>query len=258
MSKSETNFSEASAFDKRSSAKTSKKRAIRLVVFLGVLVAAGYGYWQLGDSLNLGSLVAHEQQLQEYLASSPFGVFAVAFAIYVAATGLSLPGATGLTLTYGWFFGFANAVILVSFASTLGASIAFMWSRYILGTSLQEKFKKRLANFNQALEKDGAFYLFTLRLIPVVPFFVINVVMGLTRLPLKTFWLVSQVGMLPGTMAYVYAGASVPDLQTLNESGLRGIISPKLFIAFAVLGLLPVVLKKAIQGFKPSIERQAE
>jgi len=255
MSESETNSSEASAVDESSSGKTSKKGAIRLGVFLAIVAAAGCGYWQFGDSLNLGSLAAHEQQLQQYRVASPFIVFAVAFAIYVAVTGLSLPGATGLTLTYGWFFGFANTVILVSFASTLGASIAFMLSRYIFGMSLQKKFRNRLANFNQALEKDGAFYLFTLRLIPVVPFFVINVVRGLTRLPLKTFWLVSQVGMLPGTMAYVYAGASVPDLQTLNENGLGGIISPKLFIAFAVLGLLPLVLKKAIQWFKPSTEQ---
>ena len=255
MSESETNSSEASAVDESPSEKTSKRRAIRLGSFLAVVAAAGFGYWQFGDSLNLGSLAAHEKQLREYRTASPFIVFAVAFAIYVVVTGLSLPGATGLTLTCGWFFGFTNAVILVSFASTLGASIAFVLSRYMFGTSLQEKFKDRLENFNQALEKDGAFYLFTLRLIPVAPFFMINVVMGLTRLPLKTFWLVSQVGMLPGTMAYVYAGSSVPDLQTLNENGLRGIISPKLFIAFAVLGLLPLVLKKAIQWLKPSTEQ---
>jgi uncharacterized membrane protein YdjX (TVP38/TMEM64 family) len=255
MSESKTNPNEASAVDKSPSGKTSRGGAIRLGVFLAVVAAAGFAYWQFGGSLNLSSLAAHEQQLQKYRAASPFIVFAVAFAIYVAVTGLSIPGAAGLTLAYGWFFGFVNTVLLVSFASTLGASIAFVLSRYIFGTSLQEKFKDRLASFNQALGKDGAFYLFTLRLIPVVPFFVINVVMGLTRLPLKTFWLVSQLGMLPGTMVYVYAGSSVPDLQTLNENGLSGIISPKLFVAFAVLGLLPLVLKKAIQWLKPSSQQ---
>lgn len=229
-----------------SSAPRSGSGTTRVVVLAGVLIAAGLGYWQFGDSLSLESLAAREQQLQNYRDTYPVIVYAAAFTIYVAVTGLSLPGAAALTLSYGWFFGFVPTVVLVSFASTLGASIAFLLSRYIFGESLQHRFHDQLASFNAALETDGAFYLFTLRLIPLVPFFVINVVMGLTRLPLRTFWLVSQIGMLPGTMAYVYAGASVPNLQTLSEQGLKGIVSTNLLIAFAVLGLLPLVLKKLV------------
>lgn len=219
----------------------------RIIVLAGVLIAGGLGYWQFGDSLSLENLAAQEQQLQNYRDTYPITVYAAAFAIYVAVTGLSLPGAAALTLSYGWFFGFVPTVILVSFASTLGASIAFLLSRYIFGESIQNRFQDHLASFNAALEADGAFYLFTLRLIPLVPFFVINVVMGLTKLPLRTFWLVSQAGMLPGTMAYVYAGSSVPNLHTLSEQGLQGIVSTNLLIAFGVLGLLPLVLKKLVE-----------
>ena len=104
--------------------------------------------------------------------------------------------------------------------------------------------------FNTALEKEGAFYLFTLRLIPAVPFFVINLVMGLTPLRARTFWWISQLGMLPGTMAYVYAGSSVPDLKTLADKGFKGIISPQLIVAFVILGLLPITLKKIIEKIK--------
>ncbi|MCH2210878.1 MAG: TVP38/TMEM64 family protein [Fuerstiella sp.] len=220
---------------------------IRFIVLAGVLAVAGFGYRSFEDSLNLESLVTHEQQLKYYHDAFPVFVFVAAFVIYVVVTGLSLPGAAGLTLAYGWFFGFVPTVILVSFASTTGASIAFLLSRYIFGTAIQERFKDGLATFNVALETDGPFYLFTLRLIPLVPFFVINVVMGLTRLPLRTFWLVSQVGMLPGTMAYVYAGCSVPDLQTFQVQGFGNIVSPQLLSAFVILGLLPLVLKKAVE-----------
>ena len=179
-------------------------------------------------------------------------VYAVAFLVYVAVTGLSLPGAIVLTLTCGWLFGFWRGLVLVSFASTTGATVAFLMSRFLLRDSIQRRFGDRLATFNQALEREGAFYLFMLRLIPAVPFFVINVVMGLTPIRSRTYWWVSQIGMLPGTAVYVYTGASVPNLATLAEKGFQGILSPQLLMAFALLGLVPLVLKKVVQRFRPA------
>lgn len=219
----------------------------RLLVLAGLIVVVMLSYWTLGDSLTLEQLAEREQQLKQLLQSSPVLFFAAAFLVYVAVTGLSLPGATVLSLTYAWFFGFVPALILISFASTAGASVAFLLSRYLFGEAIQTRFRQRLAAVNVAMEAEGTFYLLTLRLLPQVPFFVVNVVMGLTRIPLKIFWIVSQIGMLPGTMAYVYAGSRVPDLQTLSEQGIRGLLSPGLLLALTILGLLPLLLRRLIQ-----------
>ena len=224
------------------------RRLLLCALVVSVLVAGGY---LLGDELSLSRLADREHQFREFQGEHPLLVYVAAFSAYVVVTGLSLPGAAALTLLMGWLFGFWRGVILVSFASTLGATIAFLLSRYLLRDSIQSKFGDRLRRFNEALEREGAFYLFTLRLIPVVPFFVINVVMGLTRIRLGTFWWVSQIGMLAGTCAYVYAGSTVPNLQTLAERGTREILSPRLVIAFTVLGLFPLLARRAVQRFRP-------
>ncbi|HCS55692.1 MAG TPA: TVP38/TMEM64 family protein, partial [Planctomycetaceae bacterium] len=174
-----------------------------------IVIAAAVGYSQFGEALTLENLAAQEAELKDFQQKHPLMVYGVAFAIYVAVTGLSLPGAAVLTLTCGWFFGLPRGFVLVSFASTTGATVAFLVSRYLLREPIQNRFGERLKTFNQSLEREGAFYLFMLRLIPAVPFFVINVVMGLTPIRARTFWWVSQLGMLPGTAVYVYVGASV-------------------------------------------------
>lgn len=229
----------------------SSNLPLRKLAVLGlVLVAAVLGYTQFGDSLTLDSLASKETELRDYRVDHPVLVYAIAFLIYVAVTGLSLPGAAVLTLVVGWYFGWARGLILVSFASTAGATIAFLLSRYLLRDSIQSKFGDKLASFNENLKREGAFYLFTLRLIPAVPFFVINVVMGLTPMRTWTFWWVSQVGMLAGTAVYVYAGSTFPSLAALAEQGPAGIITPQLLAAFAVLGLFPLVAKKSINVIK--------
>ncbi|MDB4625020.1 TVP38/TMEM64 family protein [Rubripirellula sp.] len=208
---------------------------------------AGTLAWLFGDYLKLDYLATQENQLRGFQQKYPVLVFGAAFLIYVIVTGLSLPGAAPLTLLYGWYFGFSSTLVLVSFASTAGATIAFLTSRYLLRESIEKKFGERLQTFNNHLESQGAFYLFTLRLIPVVPFFVINLVMGLTPISTRTYWWVSQLGMLPGTAVYVYAGASVPNLGQLAEQGAAAVLSPQqlvqLFIAFALLGIFPFLVK---------------
>ena len=225
----------------------------KLLVLVVIVAAAVIGYIQFRDALTLQHLAAKETELRSLQQDHAILVYGVAFLVYVAVTGLSLPGAAALTLICGWLFGFWRGTLLVSFASTTGATVAFLVSRFLLRDSLQRKFGDRLATFNQALEREGAFYLFMLRLIPAVPFFVINVVMGLTPVRTRTYWWVSQLGMLPGTAVYVYAGSSVPNLATLADKGATGILSPQLLVAFVLLGLVPLVLKKVIQRFRPAV-----
>ncbi len=213
-------------------------RKLLVAAFFGLAVVIGYV--KLGDVLTLDYLATQEEVLRDYQQRHPRLVYVFAFVIYVTVTGLSIPGATVLSLLIGWFFGWLRGVVLVSFASTTGATVAFLLSRYLFRTALQEKFGQRLQQFNEALKKEGPFYLFTLRLIPAIPFFVINVVMGLTPLKTSTYWWVSQIGMLPATIVYLYAGSSVPTLAELAERGTSGILSVRIFAALALLGLFPL------------------
>ena len=229
----------------------SRGSRARLAVLLAVAAVAVAGYLRFGDALSLAAIAEQEAALRAYQQDHPWLVYGAAFLVYVAVTGLSLPGAAVLTLVFGWYFDFLRAVLLVSFASTTGASLAFLLSRYVFRDAVQARFGGRLRSFNDALARDGALYLFTLRLVPAVPFFVINLVMGLTPLRLGAFWWVSQIGMLPGTAVYVYAGAAVPDLQLLSERGLGGIVSPQVLAAFVLLGVFPLVVKTVMRRFRP-------
>lgn len=222
-------------------------------MLIGVVGLAAGLFLTLRDHLELESLADQESALREYGEHHPLQASAIAFAIYVTVTGLSLPGAAILTLVVAWFFGFWRALVLVSFASTTGATLAFLLSRYLFHDAFQARFGDRLVRFNETLEREGAMYLFSLRLIPAVPFFVINVVMGLTQIRVSTFWWVSQIGMLPGTAVFVLAGSTVPDFKTLSERGTSGIIEPPLLIAFALLGLFPIVAKRIFEAVRRPI-----
>ncbi len=166
-------------------------------------------------------------------------------AIYILVTSLSLPGAAVMTLLGGALFGLGVGTIVVSFASTIGATFACFVSRYLLQNWVQGKFGDKLKTVNEGVEKEGLFYLFTLRLIPVFPFWMINLVMGLTKMRLRTFYWVSQLGMLPGTMVYVNAGKELAKIDSL-----KGILSPGLIISFVILGLFPITVKKLMALYK--------
>ena len=227
---------------------------VKLGIFAIVAIVAVVLYWQFGSYLSLESLAKREMALRDYQAQHPVLVFAIAFLVYVTVTGMSLPGAAGLTLVYGWYFGFVESLILVSFASTLGATIAFLFSRYLFRDAIMNRFGDRLAKFNESLEREGPFYLFTLRLIPAIPFFIVNAVMGLTPLKPWTFWWVSQIGMFAGTAVFCYAGSSVPNLQTLAEKGLNAAFSPtqvtQIIGAFVLMGAFPLIARWAIKFWK--------
>ena len=237
--------------DSKGRANTWKK----LLVLAVVLAAAVAAYARFGDALALESLAARESQLRRFQAEHPLAVYGLAFAVYVGVTGLSLPGAAALTLVYGWYFGFLPGVILVSFASTTGATVAFGLSRYLFRDAVEKRFGDRLSGFNEALRREGPFYLFALRLIPAVPFFVINLLMGLTPIRVVTYWWVSQLGMLAGTAVYIFAGSRIPSLQKLADEGLRAVFTPLQFtlviLAFGLLGVFPLAVRFIMKKLRP-------
>ncbi len=207
------------------------------------------------EALSFDSLIARQAALQRAVVEQPSVVLGAAFAMYVLVTGLSLPGAAVLSLAYGWLFGFGRALVLVSFASTAGATVAFLMSRFLFRDAIRSRFGERLTTFNEALAREGAFYLFTLRLIPQVPFFVVNLLMGLTPLRTTTFWWVSQLGMLPGTCVYVYAGASVNSLERLRDEGVSGLVTWQLLLAFSLLGLFPLIVKRTMSAWNERLKK---
>ena len=208
---------------------------------LGVLVAAVVLFFafDLGQYLNLDTIKARQAQLEGWRAAQPLQAALIFFGAYVAVTALSLPGATVMTLAGGAVFGLWWGTLLISFASSIGATLAFLASRWLLGGWVQQRFAERLQTFNEGMERDGAFYLFTLRLVPLVPFFVINLAMGLTRIKPLTFYGVSQLGMLPATLVYVNAGT-----QLARVDSLAGIVSPGLLASLVLLGVFPLVARK--------------
>lgn len=243
----------ADSSSQKNAASTFGRRS-RILIFVAVVLTAGVVYAQFGNQLSLRKLADHEADLRRMQDNQPVLVYGAAFAIYVLITGLSLPGAAVLSLLFAWYFGFARALLLVSFASTSGATVAFLLSRFLFRETIQKRFGDRLTKFNQAWEQEGPFFLFSLRLVFAVPFFVINAVMGLTPIRTTTFWWVSQLGMLPGTIVYVYAGSRVPDLQTLADKGIKAVFSgsqmTQIIIACAVLGLFPLVVRFVMRKLK--------
>jgi pyruvate/2-oxoglutarate dehydrogenase complex dihydrolipoamide dehydrogenase (E3) component/uncharacterized membrane protein YdjX (TVP38/TMEM64 family) len=217
-------------------------RSPKLFVLLLLALAIGaFVALDLGRFLSVEALKASQASFAQLHAERPFTVAAVYFVLYVAATALSIPGATIITLAGGAIFGLWQGLLIVSLASTLGATLAFLASRFVLRDWVEGKFGQRLADINQGVDKEGAFYLFTLRLIPVVPFFLINLLMGLTRMKAVTFYWVSQLGMLAGTAVYVNAGTQLAQLDSL-----QGILSPALLGSFVLLGLFPLIARRVV------------
>ncbi len=221
-----------------------KNKKPLILLALAVLIALFFVF-DLGRYFSLAFLKSQQSGFAELYAQQPALVIAAFFAIYVAVTALSLPGAAIMTLAGGAIFGLGVGTLIVSFAASVGATLAFLAARFVLGESVQAKFGSRLAEINKGVEKEGAFYLFTLRLVPLVPFFVINLVMGLTKMKTLTFYWVSQVGMLLGTAVYVNAGTQLAKIDSL-----KGILSPGLIGSFVLLGIFPLVAKKIVDAVK--------
>lgn len=217
---------------------------IVLVLALSSLVGAFF-LFDLGQYLSLDYIKDSQQRFQALYTEKTVTVIAVYMGVYILATSLSLPGAAIMTLAGGALFGLMVGTVMVSFASTIGATLACVVSRFVLQDWVQRRFGHRLVAVNQGIEKEGAFYLFTLRLVPIFPFWMINLVMGLTRMKLRTFFWVSQVGMLPGTLVYVNAGRELGRIDSLG-----GILSPGLIFSFVLLGIFPLATKKIMAWYR--------
>ena len=219
-------------------------KKLLIVALLAALIAAYFAF-DLGQYLSLAYIKSRQAEFASLAAARPLVVGGAFLALYVAVTALSLPGATIMTLAAGAIFGLLSGTVIVSFASSIGATLAFLVSRYVLRESVQSRFGARLADIDKGIEREGAFYLFTLRLVPLVPFFVINLVMGLTKMRALTFYWVSQLGMFAGTVVYVNAGT-----QLARIDSPMGILSPALVGSFVLLGLFPLLAKKMVDAVK--------
>ena len=221
---------------------TRQKLLILLVV---ASLIALFVFFDLGRFLTLEYFQAQKNQLLDYQSNNPGKSAAIYFIAYVAITALSLPAAAVVTLAGGAIFGLFYGTLLVSFASTLGATFAFLLARTLLRDSVERRFSESFKKINQGMSKEGDFYLFGLRLVPIFPFFAVNLLMGLTQMPAKRFFIVSQLGMLPGTLVYVNAGTQLAQIDSLAD-----IASPGLLISFTLLGLLPLISKRLLEFFR--------
>jgi len=216
-----------------------------LVLLLIISVVAVYILFDLGQYLTLDYIKTQQHDFIKFYQKNIFVTIGIFFVVYVLVTAMSLPGAAIMTLAAGATFGLGLGTIIVSFASTIGATLAFLVSRLFLKNFIQRRFHEKLISINDGIEKDGSFYLFTLRLIPLFPFFVINLVMGVTPIRTWQFFYVSQIGMLPGTIVYINAGSQIADINSLS-----GIFSPGLIFSFVLLGIFPLIAKKAVEYLK--------
>jgi uncharacterized membrane protein YdjX (TVP38/TMEM64 family) len=224
------------------------KRLAIVLLLLGAAVV--FHAFHLERYLSLEYIKSSQARFATLYAEHHLLVIGAYFMIYVAVTALSLPGAAVLTLAGGALFGLATGLVIVSFASSIGATLACAVSRFVLRDWVQNRFGDKLATINEGIEREGALYLFTMRLVPIFPFFVINLLMGLTTMRLRTFYWVSQLGMLAGTVVYVNAGKELAKI-----SSLAGILSPSLLISFAVLGIFPIAVKRLLALYRCRFKR---
>ncbi len=216
-----------------------------ILVFIIIAVAVAFFAFDIDQMLTLENIKSSQAEFEQLKAGSPVFVSLVFFLLYVVVTALSLPGAVLMTLVAGALFGLIWGVVLVSFASTIGATLAFLVSRYLFKESIQNRFGDRLAAINEGVKSEGAFYLFTLRLVPIFPFFLINILMGLTPIRTFTYYWVSQLGMFAGTVVYINAGTQLGNIESLGD-----IVSLPLLFSFALLGIFPLLAKKITEWLK--------
>lgn len=218
----------------------------KLIFILGAVICLVLAsIFDVGSLLTLENIKAQQAKIDALYQADPLLIAGSFFVIYVLVAALSIPGAVFLTLLAGAIFGLGMGLLLASFASTIGATLAFLVSRYVLRATVEEKFGDKLQTINNSVEKEGAFYLFTMRLVPIFPFFLINLVMGLTKIKTGVFYIVSQIGMLLGTAVFVNAGTQLASINEVSE-----VLSPKLIASFALLGIFPIAAKKIIDFIK--------
>jgi uncharacterized membrane protein YdjX (TVP38/TMEM64 family) len=218
-------------------------RFVLVLCMMSLIVAYFFLGWDAYFTLDF--LRSRQAVFQSYYQEHQLETLLIYFLVYVLTTALSLPGATVLTLAGGALFGLGLGLVVISFASTIGATCAFLVARFLLRDSIQARYGDRLTPILEGFQREGSFYLFTLRLVPLFPFFMINLLMGLTPMKTRAFYWVSQLGMLPGTAVYVNAGTQLAQIESLS-----GILSPKLLVSFALLGIFPLLAKRIVSRIR--------
>ncbi len=226
---------------------TKKGQSAQKMLVAGVILLLIILFYQfdLAQYFSLEYIKASQERFALAYQNHPWLVIAAYMGIYIVMAALSLPGAAVLTLLGGALFGMVTGTIAVSFASTVGATLACAVARFILRDWVQHKIGEKLEVIHTGIEQEGAWYLLTMRLIPMFPFWLVNLALGLTRMPISTFYWVSQLGMLPGTVIYVFAGRQLGQIDSLS-----GILSPGVVAAFVLLGLFPIMVKKVVAWYQ--------
>lgn len=217
------------------------KTRILIVLFI-ILLITSFFVFDLSQYLTLDYLKTNQMRLMKYHEQNMALTLSLYFLAYILITALSIPGATIMTLAGAGIFGFWTSLIIISFASTIGATLSFLGSRYLFRDWVQNKFGEKLQKVNEGMEREGAFYLFSMRLIPIFPFFMINLLMGLTPIKIPTYFFTSQLGMLAGSIIYVNAGVQLSQIESTKD-----IISPDIIISLMLLGLFPLIVKKLLK-----------
>jgi uncharacterized membrane protein YdjX (TVP38/TMEM64 family) len=224
----------------------------KIIITLMIFTIVGfYFYYDFSEILNLEYLKDNKESFNNYYLKNQTLTILMYFFIYILVTALSLPGATILTLFGGAIFGFEVGFIVISFASTIGASIAFLSSRYLFRDYFNKRFKKQLAKVNEGINREGSLYLFTLRLMPIVPFFIINLVMGLTEFKLLRYYLISQIAMAPATIVYVNAGLQIGSINNISD-----VFTLEVFISLFIIGFLPILSKQLIKVIQRALKEK--
>lgn len=220
-------------------------KKIKIIILFAVILSAVLSFTELKTFFTLEAIQENYQSIKNFYLNNMVMVVFLFTLIYIISAALSLPFALILTILSGAIFGLMLGTIIASFSSTIGATICFLISRYIAKDFIQNKYKKQLFKFNEDFEKEGAFYLFAIRLTPIFPFFIVNIFMGLLQIKTSKFYFISQIAMFPATLLYVYAGVQIVDLESISD-----ITTPKLLILFFIIGIFPMVSKKIIDNYR--------
>ncbi|RCS43924.1 TVP38/TMEM64 family protein [Bremerella cremea] len=227
------------------------------VALLAVLIGlAGMVYYQFRDYLSLEYLATQENALRDLQAQHPIALYTVVFLIYTLLLAVGVPLCALLTIICGWLFGFIPAILLASFGSTTAGALNFVGCRYFFRNWVERTLGNTLDKFNEQLEESAAFYLFITRLIPQIPFVLVNLLMGLSPISFKTFWWVSQLAMLPALLVFVWIGTTLPNLKTISEEGMSSVLSWQLMLSLAATGLIPLAIRFALNGYQKQAEKK--
>ncbi|MEW4452140.1 VTT domain-containing protein [Bremerella sp. JC817] len=226
-----------------------KTWGLRVALAGGLAVLIGALAWAYHDYLTLDFLASQEANLRDFQSNNPLLLYGIVFLIYTLAFAVGIPLGAALTIIVGWFFDFVPALMLASFGSTAGGLLAFLNSRYFFRRRFEKWLGATLEKFDEQLKDNAAFYLFITRLIPQIPFVLVNLLMGLSPISLKTFWWVSQVSMLPALIVFIWIGRSLPNLQTIADDGVSSVLSWQLMVGLAAMGVIPLLIRLGLNWY---------